>query len=796
VDQELGVSDAALASPATLLYFDEVVFGQKNSQPRLVWLLEIITVQGGGDWLALVDALSGEIVRLQDTVYEVSREVYNGGGNSYVKIMLSQVQTKQIMDETGFITGVDHDEDAQRAYDYAGLYTQFLVDTFNRQGYADDSKTVLKSYVHVTFPKPSWFCPGGGPNAAWVKGAVYYSDGFSAASDVVAHELTHAMVDNALPTSTCGSGLCYERESGALNESYADVFAVLMDNGDDQKNWQKPDWKISDWMIGEDLPIGAIRSLEDPTSTKKPQPDYMEQFASLGWLDWPNCRNDYGYVHTNSGIMNKAAYLLMQIGQVKFHDVTVTGIGPKKVAQIYYLTLTSYLIPTATFRDARDGSIAACISLIGKHNITVSDCVQVINAFAAVGIGPAVVIPATETPVTPSVSSQPPPPESTTSTATALIFDVSGSMDEYDASGMTKLQAAQAAGADILNIIAAENQAQGGVVHNDIAIVSFSNTAWVNLSLTTDVSAAQSALQGLYPMEGTGMPDGLKTGLDLLSGTTSGSKPIIILLTDGLPNVGQGGDMTADEDTVRKQVLDLASQAGQQGMCVYTVGFGDPYSGNIDEGFLGQVSANSGCGTYYNAQDANDLANVYIELRHLSTGDILLQKGGQISQSQQLDLGSVDVPQNQSILLYTLNWPGSRLDPILIDPSGQRVDASYPGASISTYSTLASIVIANPKPGTWQLAAFGADVPEGTTDFNALLSARPAPPTEVPTPPQPSGLPVAVLFIALVGGGRGNIHTEHTEGKDAPCCPFRSCCGCCTFDRPQRRGCRACCSLG
>jgi len=226
--------------------------------------------------------------------------------------------------------------------------------------------------------------------------------------------------------------------------------------------------------------------------------------------------------------------------------------------------------------------------------------------------------------------------------------------------------------------------------------------------------------------------------------------------------------MWADEAIVRQQVLDLASQAGQQGVCIYTVGFGDPDSGNIDEGFLGQVASNSGCGTYYNARNANDLANIYIKLRHLSTGDILFQAEGQISQSQQVDLGSVDVPQNQSTLLYTLNWPGSRLDPILIDPRGQPVDSSYGGASISTYNTLASIVIANPQPGTWRLAAFGADVPEGMIDFNALLSARPVPPTEVRPPSPSSALPVAILFIILVGGGVAIFVLNNRKGKSSP----------------------------
>jgi pimeloyl-ACP methyl ester carboxylesterase len=346
------------------------------------------------------------------------------------------------------------------------------------------------------------------------------------------------------------------------------------------------------------------------------------------------------------------------------------------------------------------------------------------------------------------------------SSSTAMLFDVSGSMSEDDAIGITKIDAAINSGARILDIIQAENTVSQGA---EVGILSFSNGAWVNANISPDVVSARFALNSLYPLAGTGMPDGLRLAIDQLSGTQN-AKPIIIMLSDGLPNVplGSSGNF-GDADLARQQSLDLASEAGSKGICIYTVGFGIPYTaGNIsgeasiDENFLKQVAANSGCGTYYNAQNATQLANVYVNLRHQSTGNVLLSQTGDISQGQTVDIGNVQVPDNQSMILFTLNWPGSQLDAILIDPTGANVDSSYPNASFSMADTLASVIIQNPQPGEWKVTAKGVDVPGGTTTYNAVLSVRPSPIQQTapqPTIPSTPAFPVVILILVVAGGG-------------------------------------------
>ena len=346
------------------------------------------------------------------------------------------------------------------------------------------------------------------------------------------------------------------------------------------------------------------------------------------------------------------------------------------------------------------------------------------------------------------------PQASIVTTATVFIMDSSGSMDNPDASGVTKLDAAKSASGKLLDIIGAENRAGG---NHEVAIVEFSDSSQVDTPLATDIAQARSAISRLFADGGTAMPQGLKNALDLIGRSSAGAKPIIILLTDGLPNIGLNGE--SDEAVARAQVLDLAKEAGRDGICIYTVGFGDAYAGTLDEAFLEDVARASLCGKYQRAEDAWQLANVYINVRHSSTGTTIFEKSGQIRQGETVDLGTVQVPDNQLSLLFTLNSPNSTLEAYLRDPSGRLIDANYPNASISSTSSLVTIIIQNPSPGQWQLLAEALVVPEGITVYNAVLSTRPNPnPPAVVVTATPvnvisdSGFGFVIVILLLAAG--------------------------------------------
>ena len=135
-----------------------------------------------------------------------------------------------------------------------------------------------------------------------------YGNGFAAADDVVAHELSHGVTENA-------SNLVYSSQSGALNESFSDIFGEAVDLTNTGGN----DGKGVRWDMGEDIPgIGAIRDMMDPTRFGDPdRTNSSYYYCGTG---------DYGGVHTNSGVPNKAFALMVDGGNFNGYNVSAIGM--------------------------------------------------------------------------------------------------------------------------------------------------------------------------------------------------------------------------------------------------------------------------------------------------------------------------------------------------------------------------------------------------------------------------------------------------------------------------------------
>lgn len=107
---------------------------------------------------------------------------------------------------------------------------------------------------------------------------------FTRAPDVVAHELTHGVMQYT-------AQLPYDIQPGALNESISDVFGSMVKQWRGGVNSQTAD--DADWLIGEGIfnpktGIVALRSMKDPGTAydndligKDPQVAHMDDYADL-----------------------------------------------------------------------------------------------------------------------------------------------------------------------------------------------------------------------------------------------------------------------------------------------------------------------------------------------------------------------------------------------------------------------------------------------------------------------------------------------------------------------------------
>ena len=329
-------------------------------------------------------------------------------------------------------------------------------------------------------------------------------------------------------------------------------------------------------------------------------------------------------------------------------------------------------------------------------------------------------------------------------TSTVLVVDISGSMGDLH-QGKRKIDAARDAALNIIGMI--EQESQAGPVSHQVGIATFSTDARLDLPLTNTYVQARDVVNGLGPTNRTNIGAGLKVANEALQKAPAGAKKIIILLSDGMTNEGLGPDAILSGPV---------QDAVKAGTCIYAVGFGD--AGSVDESLLRRIAEATGC-KYYYASDAFQLESIYVKVRHESLGKVIGEFSGQVKQDQTVVLGRIDVPASQGTLYASLAWPGSALDLLLTDPQGNRVDSRYPGARLSSSNRLVYLIVENPRPGAWQAAVYGRDVPAPNGEpYHAVFSVRQKPYQQ----PDNSGLIIvavvaalAVLFIILLNQNRG-----------------------------------------
>jgi bacillolysin len=341
-----------------LVVLDERILGGPAVQaPRLAWSIDT-RVAAAADGLpahaqVLVDAQTGIIL---ESIERVETGLYR---------RICDFKSKRTADfrcragyariEGAPATGVGQVDDAYRLM---GVVDAFYRDRFGRDG-LDGSGERMVATVRYCSPIQ---CPL--PNAFWEWGPqqVTFGNRWASADDIVGHEFTHGVLDHE-------ARLFYSYQSGALNEGFADIFGEFIDltypGGRDTA--------ATRWLIGEDLPGGALRDLRMPGRFGYPDRVRSSRY-SVGTYD-------SGGVHINSAIAGKAAVLMTDGGSFNGH--TVTALGLPKVAAIEYETMTNLLTSAADYNDLYDALQQACVNLAGSSDITLADCRSVHEAVKA-----------------------------------------------------------------------------------------------------------------------------------------------------------------------------------------------------------------------------------------------------------------------------------------------------------------------------------------------------------------------------------------------------------------------------
>ena len=338
------------------------LYRDAHKRVHLAWEIELIASDELGGRYYFVDAHSGGLLYKFSQIRDVlSRMTYTANNTSELPgelLVLDDQTTSDVV--------------AQSAHDHAETVYKYFQSTFSRDSYDDQGATLI-STVHYKQEYNNAFW------SDWYKQMVY-GDGdglrwkpLALALDIVGHELTHAVTSRT-------ARFLYAEEAGALDESFADFFGVMISNDEPITDWQMGEGVFTPYQSGD-----ALRDLADPP--RYGQPDHMDDYIHLAPGEFPDPdKNDNGYVHSNSGIPNKVAHLIVEGGT--HHGIAVEGIGRDKAEQIYYLALTVYLASSTrsrwTFKQARYGLLNGCRQLYGD---TGPEYATVKNAWAAVGVG-------------------------------------------------------------------------------------------------------------------------------------------------------------------------------------------------------------------------------------------------------------------------------------------------------------------------------------------------------------------------------------------------------------------------
>jgi hypothetical protein len=347
------------------------------------------------------------------------------------------------------------------------------------------------------------------------------------------------------------------------------------------------------------------------------------------------------------------------------------------------------------------------------------------------------------------------------------------------AGDVTKLEAAQQASDDVLQLIGAEQSLESAAV----GVVTFSDGASVLATLSSDLTSPRDAIDGLQPEDQTNLGAGLKRGIAQLA--TSGASRTIILLSDGETNTG------ISRDDILSTVV---PEAVTQHVKIDTVALGDS---DVDTDLLQQIAAATG-GSYSTATTLDQLRKDFVTNQQASHGVVIGSNTGSVSSGQLLDAPSIKVPYDQRLLEVSLAWDDGQVALHLTDPHGHLTvvhptdtytegsssslsNGGPPDTTAGTAQTIDNgavtivpsnpevVIVHNPSPGTWHVAVSGEDIPPGGTAYFTIASRQAGGHTPRPPAWHHAIVPLSVLLgiLCVIGIGDAILLRRRAQPAEA-----------------------------
>lgn len=355
-------TDPELLGEPRLTWFDpQVVVAREDrtaetspGPPALAWHVRYhaMTERGRAVFETMVDSTTGAILLDLPMSHDVDLEVWDANGDTvgfFCGTLLdpARYSMSSVCDEAACDADAPADATLARAHTIT-TWTWFSS-VLGRSSW-DNAGEQVESYVEAGLDNA--------PNATFSPHCdlMNFSPGL-VLLDVLAHEFSHGVVHHT-------ADLVYFQSSGALNESMADVFGVLVE---------------SDANGALDCMLGNRRNLCNPSSIGG-MPDHVSEYVQVD--------GDNGGVHTNSSITNVVAGMLLQGGAHPHSGDLITAIPHERVARLWYDVLRYDLGSTSGLTDFCESAVVRAQSYVtrGWYDFTTTDACAVTMACAATGL--------------------------------------------------------------------------------------------------------------------------------------------------------------------------------------------------------------------------------------------------------------------------------------------------------------------------------------------------------------------------------------------------------------------------